>query len=210
MSPWWKKLIGVVIGISYLFPLLGIGIDDVGSVTFIFVVMATSFVAMPLLILRLFRVAIHLASVSAPPTGRIQFSIRHLMILTFVIACLISIGKLVQPYLSPGPMIFQLLQIALTYSVVGVLPVWFVLATKRPVIFSVGLVAVGACAGYCLGRRFLGSEEVYMTAAAVEAIAVVLSLLVVRSCGYRLVRLPSPLPEKKPAGEVADLDTGSV
>ncbi len=73
---------------------------------------------------------------------------------------------------------------------VGVLPVWFVLATNQPVLYSVGLVAVGACAGYCFAR-IAGSawEEGYMTITATQATAVAVSLLVVRSCGYRLVRL---------------------
>ena len=87
--------------------------------------------------------------------------------------------------------IFDLLLLALTFGVVGVLPVWFVLATKWPTIFSIGLVAVGACAGYCLGRGLAVTERLWMTATATEAMAVVVSLLVVRSCGYRLVRLPS-------------------
>ena len=183
----------MLVGISYLVPLLGIGIHEVNSKTFIVVVVATSCVLTPLLIVRFFGVVIHLGSSSVAPVGHIQFSIRHLMILTFVIACLISIGKLVQPHL-----FFELLLIALMFGLVGVLPVWFVLATKRPMIFSIGLVAVGACAGYCLGRAF-GEEEMWMTATATEALAVAISLLVVRSCGYRLVRLPSRHQAKTPA-----------
>ena len=193
-SPWWKRLIGVLVGISYLVPLLGIGIHEVNSKTFIVVVVATSCVLTPLLIVRFFGVVIHLGSSSVAPVGHIQFSIRHLMILTFVIACLISIGKLVQPLLF-------LLLIALTLGVVGVLPVWFVLATKRPILYSIGLVAVGACAGYCLGRWALGEEEIWTTATATETLAVAISLLVVRSCGYRLVRLPSRHQANKLAGD---------
>ena len=88
-------------------------------------------------------------------------------------------------------MISRLPPIALTFAVVGVLPVWFVLATKRPIVFSIGSVAIGACAGYCLGRGLYGGEVIWMmTATTTEALAVVVSLLVVRFCGYRLARLP--------------------
>ena len=73
----------------------------------------------------------------------------------------------------------------------GVFPVWFVLATKQPVLYGVGLVAVGACAGYCLARIGHDDVGIWTTATATEAMAVVVSLLVVRSCGYRLVRLGS-------------------
>ena len=114
------------------------------------------------------------------------------MILTFVVACLITIGKWVQPDLPHGDhTLLRCSCSAVTFGVVGVLPVWFVLATKQPVLYSVGLVAVGACAGYCLARiSTIDPEGIWMTATATEAMAVVVSLLVVRSCGYRLVRLP--------------------
>ena len=72
-SPWWKRLIGVLVGVSYLVPLLGIGIHEVNSLTFILIAMATSFVAISLLIIRFFRIAIHLDSSPIAPVGRIQF-----------------------------------------------------------------------------------------------------------------------------------------
>ena len=104
-------------------------------------------------------------------------------------ACLTSIAKLVQPLLFHGQII-DLFLITLTFGVVGILPVWFVLATKWPTIFSIGVVTVGACVGYCLGLGYSGTETLTMTVTATEALSVVVSLLVVRSCGYRLVRLP--------------------
>jgi hypothetical protein len=189
-SLWWKRLIGVVVGICYLVPVFGIGIYELNTDTFIVVVGVTSFVAIPLLIVRFFRIAIRQDDSPVASVGHIQFSIRHLMILTFVIACLISIGKLVQPLLFHGQVI-DLFFITLAFGFVGILPVWFVLATKWPVIFAIGVVAVGACVGYCLGLGFSGLS---MTVAATEALSVVVSLLIVRSCGYRLVRLPKSTP----------------
>lgn len=190
-NPWWKRVIGVVVGIGYLVPLLGIRIHDVSIVTFIFVVVVvvTSFVAIPLLIVRWFRMAIRLDDSPVASVRRVQFSIRHLLILTFVVACLTSIGTLVLPLLLHDQ-IDDLFLIALAFGVVGILPVWSVWATKWPTIFSIGVVTVGACVGYCLGLGYSGSETLTMTAAVTEALSVVVSLLVVRSCGYRLVRLP--------------------
>lgn len=94
-SPWWKRLVGVVIGVAYLFLLLGVGISELDQETFIVVGLTTNFVAIPLLMVRLLRVAIHLDCSAVVSVARIQFSIRHLMILTFVVACLITIGELV-------------------------------------------------------------------------------------------------------------------
>ena len=61
-NPWWGRLIGVVVGISYLFHLLGLGIDELNQATFFVVVMATMFVALMLLVVRCFRVSICLDS----------------------------------------------------------------------------------------------------------------------------------------------------
>ena len=188
-GPCWRRLAGVLVGVGYLVPLLGFGISELNAETFFVVVLTTTFVAMPLLIVRLFRVAVQLDSTAVGSVGRIQFSIRHLMILTLVVACLITIRKLVQPF-THGGLHFWLIWIAITFGLLGVFPVWFILATKQPVLYSVGLIAVGACAGYCLARiGFVGEAGIWTTAATTEAIAVVISLLIIRSCGYRLVRL---------------------
>ena len=187
-GPWWKRVVGVIVGVGYLSLLFVLGISELDPRILLLVIAATTFVTLPLLIVRFFRLALRLDSFHAASAGHIQFTIRHLMILTFVVACLITIGKWLQPHLPQGDTFFRLLLFTVTFGVVGVLPVWFVLATNRPVLYSIGLVAVGACAGYCLGR-ILHELGIWTTATATEAVAVVVSLLVVRSCGYRLVRL---------------------
>lgn len=65
--------------------------------------------------------------------------------------------KTTRNYISHGS--FHLLLIALTCGVVGVVPVSIVLATKRPIVFSIGSVAVGACAGCGLGRWVIGRDK---------------------------------------------------
>lgn len=189
-SPWWRRLLGVVFGIGYL-RLLLVCFSSVDSGVFFIVVVATMcMTTLLMLIVRLFHVAIYLDSLPVASMGRIQFSIRQLMILTFVVACLITIGKWVQPYSPHGEILFLLLLLAVTFGAVGILPVWFILATKQPVLYSVGLVAVGAAAGYSFARiGSAGHERFWLIATATEAMAVVVSLLVVRSGGYRLLRL---------------------
>ncbi len=187
-GPWWGRMIGVAVGLGYLFLLLGVGISDLSRETFIVVVLTTPFVAIPLLLIRFLGVGIRLDSLPVVSARRLQFSIRDLIVLTFVVACLISIGKWAEPHLSHGGILIELLSFGVTFGVVGVLPVWFVLATKQPMLYSVGLIAVGACAGYCLARATQNQTGIWMTATTTEALSVVVSLLVVRSCGYRLVR----------------------
>jgi hypothetical protein len=185
-------MIGVLVGTSYLFLLLGLGLDELNQRALFVVVMATMFVMLILLAVRCLRVRICLDSLPAASSVRIQFSIRHLFILTFVVACLFTIGKSVQPYILSGDMLFRFLLFITAAGVVGVLPVWFVLATSQPVLYSIGLVAVGAFVGYCLTRLdAMAAGSVWVMAfTATEALVVVVSLLVVRSCGYRLMRVP--------------------
>ena len=101
-NPWWHRVIGVVEGVGYLALLLGVGISDLSLLTFLVVVLATAFVATPLLVVRFFKVAVQLVPAPVAAVGGIQFSIRHLMILTFAVACLITIGKWVQSYFTDG------------------------------------------------------------------------------------------------------------
>jgi hypothetical protein len=189
-TPWWIRLVGGVIGVGYLSILISLGVDEWDLSTLIVVAMAASLVVLVLLIARGFRVVIRQVSQPMAMTTRIQFSIRHLMILTLVTACLISIGRFLQPVLPRGDMYFRLLLFALTGGLVGVLPVWFILATRRPVPYGVGVVAVGALAGYWIGRFDEFSVAIWMTLTTTEAVVVVASLLVLRYCGYRLMRLP--------------------
>lgn len=185
---WWMRLTGVVVGIGYYFLVFGIVANDVSIETLIVFLTAITVVSIPLLIARFFRIVIRRGDSPVVPVDPIQFSIRHLIIATFVVACLITIGKLMQPLLSRGQ--DSLLAIAVTLGIVGVLPVWFTLASKWPPVPSIGVVIVGTCIGYCLGWLFRNQELYWMTATATEELSVVVTLLIVRSWGYRLVRLP--------------------
>ena len=200
-DPAWRRVIGVAVGVGYLGLQLGVSFPELDIIS-LWVVAATTISALPLLLVRLFRVAIRLGS-SAGSVERFQFSIRHLLTLTFVVACLISSRNCVEPYAieiieTPDGVVSDSFDEALYWlfpaavvGVLGILPVWFVLATKQLVLSCVGLLAAGVCAGYWLGRFHEDPPSLWMPVTITEVVAVVVSLLVVRSCGYRLVRLPS-------------------
>ena len=205
---WWMRLTGVVVGIGYYFLVFGIVANDVSIETLIVFLTAITVVSIPLLIARFFRIVIRRGDSPVVPVDPIQFSIRHLIIATFVVACLITIGKLVQPLLSRRPDI-ELLAIAVTFGLIGVLPVWFALASKRPTVFSIGVVIVGAYVGYCYGFKFRDEELVWTTVAATEALSVAVTLLLVRSWGYRLVRLPKRTPRGSRLEEITTRQVGN-
>ena len=86
---------------------------------------------------------------------------------------------------------------------VDIIPMWSVLATKRPVLYGICVVAVEACLAYRLGQiPYPNSNADVLTMAfvATQAMSVVISLLVVRSWGYRLMPMRSccPVVEESP------------
>jgi hypothetical protein len=144
-------------------------------------------VAAPLLIARCFHTVIHVDGSSAIRANRLQFSIRQLLLLTFVVACVVTLGKVVLPHITPWLSLFEVGIFAGMFILMGVVPVWLILATRRPVSYGIGWVAVCACTAYCVGW-IVGVPA--LTCVTTAATVVVVSLLVVRSWGYRLVRLP--------------------
>jgi hypothetical protein len=200
LAPAWRRVIGVVVGVGYLSLQLGVSFSELDRTTFLSVVATTTISALPLLLVRLFGVAIRLDSSAADSVERFQFSIGHLLTLTFVVACLISIRNCVEPYAieiteTPDGVVIDYFDEAVSYwlfpaavlGMLGILPIWFVLATKQLVLSCVGLLAAGVCAGYWLGRFHDDPPSLWMLVTITEVVAVVVSLLVVRSCGYRLV-----------------------
>lgn len=184
---WWQRVIGVFFGAAYLTLLLGAGIHEMNAQTLFVVVSAVTLVITPLSIARFFRVAVRLDSSPAGSLGRLQFTLRHLLILTFVVACLLAAGKCLR-VLTLG-FADELLLFGVTFGLVGVMPIWFILATKRPLVYSAGVVLVAAFAGYYLGLLNRHEAILWITATTAESMAVVASLLAIRLWGYRLVWL---------------------
>lgn len=195
---WQIRLVGVLVGVGYLISVLAVGIGDLDSEASLLVVVAAVLVTMAFAPVRLFGGRIFRKSSPAASASFTQFHIRHLMILTCVVACLVTIGKKVHPHIVHGSFSFETLLVSCVFSIVGVMPVWFVLATRHAVPYGVGLVALGAFAGYCFGSWAAPDfEMLWVTATTTETMSVVVSLLVVRWCGYRLARLPSRRPMER-------------
>jgi hypothetical protein len=133
------------------------------------------------------------------PEG-LKFSIRGLMILTFAVALAVSAVQGLRPWESDAPPIFGLFTICAVAG--GLIAVWAALGLARPW----PRAAVGGTISLALGALFafaVGPDgwEVYVDFPAVmflQAAIVFGSLLVVRSCGYRLVRPAESTPEGQP------------
>jgi hypothetical protein len=196
---WWIRLVGVLVGVGYLGPQCGICIDDPGRETILIVAFATLIVSAVLLLARCFGFRTRLNSDQNTPAKEMQFSIRHVMILTLVVACLLALAKWQQRYLDldDWPM---LAAIAAPFATVGLVAAWAVLGAKRPLIGIPVLLAVAVGAGYGLEKSLGSGPEIaiWMTATLTGALSLTVSLLVVRSCGYRLRRRAKPRPGTDP------------
>ena len=119
----------------------------------------------------------------------LRFSIRGLMLLTVVVALLSSGARLLRA--TPAHFFLVVVVWSVCFVVVGLVALWVALGTARPprrvpALFVLSPV-LGAFFAYAVHAHEAG--QVYITLTMLLYPTVLLgSLLVVRSCGYRLVR----------------------
>ena len=191
-SSWWRRLLGVMAGMGYLGLLLDFGVGEPYHDNHVIVSLATVLVAGVLLVVRCFRVRICLTTMVTTAVPRFQFSIRQLLILTTAVACLVSLGKWLGPDLVTVTEPFVLDLYGLVLATVGLISIWPVFGARPPILPGIIAVAMSAGLGFGLTRlspHAAGMPDVWITIPSVEALSLVASLLVVRSSGYRLVRL---------------------
>jgi hypothetical protein len=119
------------------------------------------------------------------------------------VACLLALAKWQHRYLDLDDLPLLGL-IAAPFATVGLVAAWGVLGAKRPLIGVVVLFVAAVGAGYgSVKMLFPGAGlDILITATVTEALSLTVSLLVVRSCGYRLRRQSAPRPGSDP-GEVS-------
>jgi hypothetical protein len=188
----WKRLVGGVLGVGILYLWMGVASGDWNVDGLVLPCSFASFVATPFIIARFCRIVVQADSSAPRLASRLIFSIRQLLLLTFVVACVVTLGKVLWPRIPPWLSLINLVIVVGMLILCGVVSTWLILTMKRPVPYGIGLVAMAACAGYCLRLPGLHSvNAIAMTAFTTTSMSVVVvSLLVVRRCGYRLVRLP--------------------
>jgi hypothetical protein len=127
---------------------------------------------------------------SAPPEPEgLRFSIRGLMIFTAAVALLCALARALQA--SSNRLLLLILVWALCFVAVGLVSLWAVLGEARPVrrgpvVFVLSPV-LGAFFAFALGAHSDG--RIYITLImSLYPVALLGSLVIVRSRGYRLVR----------------------
>jgi hypothetical protein len=83
------------------------------------------------------------------------------------------------------------------YAVIAIIPLWCVLASKRPAVYALCVVAGEAYLAFVLVHMAdpnYDEDVMAMIFAATQAMCVVVTLLVIRSWGYRLMPMRSRRP----------------
>jgi len=193
LSPWWGRLLGAVAGAGYFGLLLTVCARGPRAGNFVIVFSVLVLEAAGFLALRGFRIRICRAPEQESPVRQMQFAIRDLMLLTFAVACFVTLAKWIAPSLTDFPPLFELSLLMLVLAAIGLLSVWPVLGARQPLPASAISLVVSAGVGFCVVWFLLHDLEgaaLWAVITATEALLLAVSLFVVRSCGYRLVRLP--------------------
>jgi hypothetical protein len=205
----WMRLTGLVAGAVYLEALVPSDLrrEVMGISTIAIVVTTTTLLVVRWLGVRLTRQDDPGQSARQEPEG-LRFSIRGLMIFTAVVALICAVARALEGSRSPGLVI---LVWALCFVAVGLVSLWAVLGDAHPllripVVFVLSPV-LGAFFAFAAGAHPAGWIYILLIMLLYPA-ALLASLLVIRSCGDRLVRraMPSTSPPDDPGGrcEIAD------
>lgn len=192
MSPasTWKRATGLIAGMIFLETML---LWCRGEFMFMPTIM-TGFVA---ILLALFRICgVELLAVADPPREfnrqTLQFSIRGLMLLTLLVAVLVTVGKQVrQTGLYGDEFFFLLAAWALAFAATDIAAVWAALSRNRPLVPGGAVLILSIALGIlvCWGLGGVGDDWIYVpTIMLLQTAMLLASLLVVRSNGYRMVR----------------------
>ena len=190
----WMRLAGLVSGAIYLEALVPSHFrrEFLGTSTITIVVTTSTLLLVRWLGLRLIRKDDYDQSARQETEG-LRFSIRGMMVLTAAVAVLCAVARALQE--SPTRLFLLLLVWALCFVAVGLVSLWALLGDadplrRGPVVFVLS-PALGAFFAFAANAHEAGWTYILLIMLLYPA-ALLGSLLVVRSCGYRLVRRVVP------------------
>ena len=187
----WKRLAGLVTGVLFLAALTP---GDVGRELLPGIWIITMIVTMgALLVLRRFGLVVKRPgdlsqSALAEPTGP-RFSIRGMMIFTAVIALLCAGARALQATWQPLLLIILVLVWTSCFVAVGLVSLWTALGDARPLRRCPAVFTLSTALGAYLAmpaRTVTGRVDIFLIMVLYQTVLTG-SLLIVRSCGYRLV-----------------------
>ena len=186
------RLVGVAIGLVYLTAQYCFSVNNWEFLSLLFVFLLTVTVTGVMLVTRRFVAKLERPATAAttPPAEGLQFSIRQIMLFTIVVGCLLGIVRWLQPPVRhlDQPTLFA--TVLLCCVSIAVIAAWAMLGQAH-LIRRVCAVSLFALLLGCVSYRTIRDGELWAWIATmmVEATVLQASLLVVRQCGFRLVRV---------------------
>jgi hypothetical protein len=190
----WKRLAGLVAGAVYLEALLATKLREefLGIATVTIAVTTVSLLVVQWLGVRITRQEEVGQPARSEPEG-LKFSIRSLMIFTAGVALLCAVARALQT--SPTQQFLLILVWAICFVAVGLVSLWAALGEARPLrrgpVVLVLSSLLGVFFAFAAGAHSAGWVYILLIMLLYPT-ALLGSLLVVRSCGYRLVRSAKP------------------
>jgi hypothetical protein len=190
----WRRLLGLGGGLSYFWLLTATWRQD--FTLFFALAFTTGIVMVALFVVRFWRIDLRRATDQSTHQNRqgLQFSIRGLMLLTIAVGLLITPAKGLRQmilYSDYGQTTF-LLMLSASLAATGLASFWATLGLPRPVARSIALIVMSLCLGWFLCYVYSAStwSEYFLILSIMflHSLALLGSLLVIRSCGYRLVK----------------------
>lgn len=211
---WIERLVGVALGIVVLAPLFSWGLwaSLQGEILGLVALCTLATAGVMLLVRRVAEMrSIEASSTTSPAKSLaregLQFSIRHLIILTSVVASLIGLGQWLGPYVGSFHSSVELVVLGLCFVTIGLGAPWATLGTGSPIVRSVIVLAIAVGAAFVPLLVDAHWPVVFWLVVMITEVGLLLlSLAVIRWCGYRLVRrgtfsplarptvVPSPVP----------------
>jgi len=194
-SPWWLRSSGLALGAGYLGVGGCIGVHEPNWLSFCLFTSTSIMVTILLIIFRCAGFSIRLRTIEDYDRAGHQIGIRHLLLLTAVVAVMLGVGRQLsfgRFDIYPLPtIIFVYLAFVLTSCVlVGILSAWSMLREKWIVFRGAILLVVAAAAGWAVAQTITETLTFWLVVFPIQAVVLIASLLVVRFCGYRLMRFP--------------------
>ena len=193
-SPW-KRIAGLLAGSVYLEMLWLLSLEwELPGTSSVTVAVATaSLVVVRAMGGKLTR-QVHNGSPAQPETERLRFSIRGLMLVTAAFALLSSVTRAFQVLHLPDNRLTPLIVfLSLCFVTIGFVGLWAVLGKARPLERVTVVLVISPNLGvfFALAANAHEAGWAYVILSMLlNSVALLVSLFVVRSCGYRFVRRP--------------------
>lgn len=187
------RLLVLGLGIPLLANVLAWGISEADWEIHIFLLIAASLAALPTWLLRLGKVRLGRIGVETPSREGLQFTIKHLLLLTFVVACLLTLGKALAPHVRASHLLAQLTVLAICFVSVALTALWAMLGLGNPWLRGLLVMGIAVGAGITVGYSLeISRIGFWIFVSLMQAVYLLGSLFVFRKLGYRLLAHRAP------------------